>query len=182
LALAAVVTAVTISAFVGAYHWEMLRAKGQDSALAALLSPLDGQPSLAEDVRVLRSNPPVRPRADLVATLIRDRVPSGAPLLVLVDPDLTTEILVRVGRSNVLAISAPTQDGLVAGRRASIIAAVRNVPCGTYVVTQTASFRVGPGTELGGALTNGVLDSLREAFVFDRMAAELGYVVDRLSC
>ncbi|MGI8728529.1 MAG: hypothetical protein ACR2LK_00770 [Solirubrobacteraceae bacterium] len=50
---------------------------------------------------------------------------------VLTEPELTTEILLRAGRRNVLPIAHPTQDNLVASFNGRVLAAVRRVRTGS---------------------------------------------------
>ena len=178
LAPAAVIVAVAVSSFVTVVQWTHFRAKAADSALAGIVSPIG--PSLEQDLRTMTSNPTISEDSELVEGFVRDEVPPEVPLLVLVEPTVATEVLIRLDRSNVLPISHATQDGLVTSRRDAIIADAADVPCDTMVVTQTSPFW--PGYDFGAALTEGVLAELHANFTFAPVASILGYNIDRLQC
>ncbi len=163
-------------------QWSALERKGPDSALAAILSPIDGKPSLRHEIQVLRSNPDSNPKSLVVESLVRSTEPSHAPLLVLVEPAVTTEVLIRLDESNVLPIGAPIQDGLVPRRRDALIAQTAHVPCGTRVVTQTAPMPQEQPPEAGKTLLEGVLDELRRHFTFETVASAPGYTLSVLHC
>jgi hypothetical protein len=110
--------------------------------------------------------------------MVRSTEPPRTPLLVLVDPAIATETLIRLDESNVLPISAPIQDGLVARRRDAIISLAAHVPCGTRVVTQTEPMV----PEQGEQLLDGVLAELHRHYTFETVASAGDYSVSVLRC
>ena len=127
---------------------------------------------------MLTREPVVGEHARAVELLVRRSVPRTAPLLIAVEPVDATEALIRLDRSDVLPIGAAEQDGLVPKRRALLIREARDVPCGTYVVTQDRPIRLAFGRELFG----GILATLHARRQFQQVAAAAGYRVFRLSC
>jgi hypothetical protein len=84
-------------------------------------------------------NPVSDPRAVAAQRLLDRHLPRGAPALVLMEPDLTVETLVRSGRINVLPMSEPIQDNLLPDHiDPKVIAAVRALRPGTLMLTQPA--------------------------------------------
>jgi hypothetical protein len=188
VALAALLLVVWSACLLFQSNWRGLTIKAPDSALATLAKPLIGQPGLVTTIRTLTSNPVVNTDAAAIEDLVRRTVPPHAPLLIAVDPNLSTEALLRLGRSNVLPISDPNEDALTQARRASLIADAAAVPCGTYVVTQSAelpppsAFLAPPGGT-GSDLIAGVIGELRATRRFEPVdAAGPSYFVSRLPC
>ncbi len=70
---------------------------------------LPGGPSLGEDLRLMWDSPPVDDRALSAEALIEEHFPPDRAL-VLTEPDLGEEALLRTDRANLLPISYPTQD------------------------------------------------------------------------
>ena len=152
--------------------------KTDDSALMALARSATGGRTLPHELRVLTSEPVADPHARTVELLVRRSVPPTAPLLVATEPTIATEALIRLQRSDVLPIGAAEQDMLVEPRRELLTREARNVPCGTYVVTQAAPLVLGDGLRF----FDGILGALRERHAFHAVAAADGYRVSRLSC
>jgi len=120
-------------------QWEgKVVAKFPDSALGAVLSPITGYQSLPDRISLLRSNPRVSPRTEDIETLVLRNVPADQPLLILAEPSLLTESLMRLDRVNVIPLSVPDQDGLLPSRRDELIRNARSMPCGTRIVAQTS--------------------------------------------
>lgn len=113
--------------FVGG--WPSLEAKWPDTALGALVR---GE-SLSGHFDRLADNPVLDPRAPAAAALL-DRVPPG-PAAVLTEPELTTEVLMRAGRRNLLPISDPAEDSLIASSADRVRAAAEGIPPGTLLLT-----------------------------------------------
>jgi hypothetical protein len=178
LAGVALVLCVLGGAFLIVQESGQLATKTPDSALVALARSVTGGRTLADELRVLAGEPVVGVRARAVELLVRRSVPRSAPLLVAVEPVDATEALIRLDRTDVLPIGAAEQDGLVPKRRALLIRTARDVPCGTYVVTQDRRIRLAFGRELFG----GILVALRQRHAFTQVAAASGYRVFRLSC
>jgi hypothetical protein len=59
------------------------------------------------------------------------------PVAVLLAPELTTEVLVRTGRTNALPMATPSQDGIVPGAVARLRAVLAHLPPGTLLLTDT---------------------------------------------
>lgn len=179
---AAVVVVIWAGALLTVCHWDLLEEKSGDSALSAVLSPLTTSPSFLDQIRVLRSNPPVSTGAQFVDRLVRESVPEDAPILVLVDPPVLTESLLRLDRANVIPLTTPGQDGLLPSRRRELIAAASSIPCGTWIVTQNAPFGFGTADE--SSLLNGILSNIKEGFALERLATTDGgrYQLSRAQC
>ena len=178
--------AVTVVLWAGALltvcQWNTLVEKSGDSALSAVLSPFTTSSSFLDQITVLRSNPPVSKGAQFVDQLVRASVPIDEPILVLVDPPVLTESLLRLDRSNAIPLTTPGQDGLLPSRRAELIAAASSIPCGTWVVTQNAGFGFGTSDET--ALLDGILSNVREGFVLTAIATADGgrYQLSKAQC
>ncbi len=57
------------------------------------------------------------------------------PVVVLLAPELTTEVLVRSDRTNVLPMATPSQDGIVPDAASRFVAALSRLPSGTLLLT-----------------------------------------------
>jgi hypothetical protein len=108
-------------------------AKWRETALALAIPHQGG--SLRLDFDHLAENPALDPRAPGAAALL-DRVPPGKPAAVLIEPELTTEVLMRAGRANLLPISNPAEDYLIGSSQARVRAAAESLPAGTFLLTQ----------------------------------------------
>jgi hypothetical protein len=155
-----------------------LVSKAPDSALGALARSATGGRTLPHELRALTREPVIGPGARTVELLVRRSVPAAAPLLVAVEPIAATEALIRLDRVDVLPIGAAEQDALVPKRRALLIREARDVPCGTYVVTQDRPIALTFGRELFG----GILAALRQRHRLVPVAVAPGYRVFRLDC
>ena len=76
-----------------------------------------------------------------------------------------------------LPIGTPEQDGLSPRRRQVLVRQARDIPCGTYVVTQDARM-TGPGRVLLADLVS----ALERRHPFRAVAGAAGYRVFRLGC
>ena len=126
---AAIALALAMIAVAG---WPSVELKGKTTALA-LLPPGGG--SLGHSVAYLADNPVLDPRAPVGAALLAQKLPPGAPALVLTEPNLTTEILMRAGRRNLLPISHIPEDVLIDSSWPRVRAAIARVPAGTLMLT-----------------------------------------------
>ncbi len=151
--------------------------KAPDSALAAIADGASGGPGLLQRLRLLADEPVIDPRTPPVEQLVRTHVPATAPLLVAVEPAVATETLIRLDRSDVLPIGTPEQDGLPRARREALVRDAARVPCGAYVVTQSA-----PMTGPGRVLLRSVVAQLRHLHPFIAVARGAGYALFRLGC
>jgi hypothetical protein len=152
--------------------------KTDDSALVAVARSATGGRTLPHELRILMSEPVADPHARAVELLVRRSVPRNAPLLVATNPSVATEALIRLNRSDVLPIGAAEQDMLVPRRRALLARDALAVPCGTYVVTQSAPLVPHYAVQL----FDGILGAFHEHHAFDAVAGAGGYRVFRLSC
>jgi hypothetical protein len=154
-----------------------LVAKTPDSALAAIVREASGGPGLMHRLRLLADEPVIDPRTPVVEQLVRAHVAPAAPLLVAVEPAVATETLIRLDRSDVLPIGTPEQDGLPRARREELVRDAARVPCGTYLVTQSA-----PMTGAGRILLRSLVSQLRHLHPFVAVARAAGYRLFRLAC
>jgi hypothetical protein len=112
--------------------WPAFRSGFGDTALAQLAPGAD--PWLGRSVRRLADLPTMDPRANAAVAAIDLYVPAGAPVLVLMSADLTTETLLRSRRRNLLPISNPIEDDLIDSSDGRVLAAVARVPPGTLML------------------------------------------------
>ncbi len=110
-----------------------------------------GGGSIRNSITSYLREPVIDPQALDGAALLARNLPAGQPALVVVDPELTTEVLLRSRRRNALAMGAPWQDDAVAvlGRRA--VDSAKRVRPGTLLLVGP------PGCSVTGAQTDGCL-------------------------
>jgi hypothetical protein len=130
-AVTAIITLVL--AMIAVASWPSVELKARDTALA--LAVPGGGGSLRQAVESLAENPVLDPRAPVGVELLANHLPPGAPALVLTEPDLTTEILMRAGRRNLLPISHPPEDVLIKSSQGRVRAASEQLPAGTLLLT-----------------------------------------------
>ncbi len=119
--------------------WPDNTGKWRPTALAHAIP--DGRSSLADAVPRLWRSPPSDARAKEAKQLLDRHLPPGEPALVIVEPELTVETLVRSGRANVLPLSHPEQEGLVPDHAyPRVLAAIDRLRPGTLMLTQPAQF------------------------------------------
>lgn len=118
---------ITVSA------WPSVEQKWSDTALALAIPGRAG--SLHGSLDRLAGNPVLDARAPGGVKLLAGRLPPHAPALVITEPNLTSEILIRAGRRNVLPVSNPAQDVLISSSWGRVIAASEQVPAGTLLLT-----------------------------------------------
>jgi hypothetical protein len=98
---------------------------------------LPGAPSLVDDVRTLWRSPRIDPRTAEAERLLRRYLPGRGPALVLLEPDLTVETLVRARRVNRLPVGDLIQDDLIRAHRLPRIArAIQGLRPGTRMLVQ----------------------------------------------
>ncbi|MGB7589454.1 MAG: hypothetical protein WBM00_12190 [Solirubrobacterales bacterium] len=120
-------------AMIAVGSWPSVQQKWGDTALA-LGIPGEGG-SLRLSIERLADNPVFDERAPVGVALLASHLPPQAPALVLTEPDLTTEILVRADRRNLLPISHPPEDVLIQSSRSRVRVASENVAPGTLLLT-----------------------------------------------
>ncbi|MBE2317954.1 hypothetical protein DVA67_018380 [Solirubrobacter sp. CPCC 204708] len=98
----------------------------------------------------LWDNPVLDPRAPAGVALLDRHLPAGERALVITEPDLTTEILLRAHRDNVLPIANAMQDDLVAALVERARTAAEDVPPGALLLTSPPVRPPGRLNSLGG--------------------------------
>jgi len=179
---AALGTGAFAAILIVAGSWSAAEDRLPRTALAHLIP---GGPSLREDAGLMWSSPPIDPRAVPAEELI-DRHFSGEEALVLTEPDLGQEELLRSGRANLLPISYPWQDEVDLGNALPAVEdAVAELKPGTPILTQgpltpeqppsvsllfeQAFGNVPDGARLG-PLAQAALDAIRERFDLETVA------------
>lgn len=102
----ALASATLLAALTVAGTWGVVSDRFSRTPLAHLIP---GGPSLREDLALMWNLPVIDPRTPIAVDLI-DRYFPGDEALVLTEPDLGQEALIRSGRANLLPISYPWQD------------------------------------------------------------------------
>jgi len=169
-------------AMVAVSSWPSLEDEWDDTALGIALD--DGSPR-ARFLR-LADNPVLDTRAPAVAAMIDESVPGDEPLAVLTEPELTTEVLLRAGRRNLLPISNPTEDSLIASSTGRVEAAAEEVPADTLVLTSPPPSPPGQVSPTGqyrdfDRLQLVALEILRRRFDFETVANAEGLELVRLA-
>jgi len=166
--------------------WPDATDKWRRTALAHALPGAGHGGSIPEAAERLWRSPPSDPRALAAEALLERRLSPGAPALVLVEPELGVETLVRSGRVNVLPFSDPEQENLVP-RQADprVLRAIDGLPSGTLMLTQPSQIdapvkptAVPPYTQEGKLvrIQRLALDRIRERFrltTVERAAGDL---------
>lgn len=116
------------------------------SALATLTGAGTFQPgqfglardaSLGRRLAVIWSSPVASSQpAEFDAESLLRRYASG-PAVVLLAPEMTTEVLVRSNRTNALPMATPSQDGIVPDAARRFVAPLRRLPAGTLLLTDS---------------------------------------------
>jgi hypothetical protein len=176
-ALGAVLTAAGMLAVMG---WPLAKIRWLDSAFAQTVPYADGHAggkrrSVIFALQRMWDQPVFDARAESGAALLDRRLKPGSPALVITEPDLTTEILIRAGRRNLLPITNPIQDDLIDSSDGRVRSAATHVPAGTLMLTTPAPKVSGQTGSLGGNPLDLVgvqfvaLQTLRARFAFDRV-------------
>jgi hypothetical protein len=143
-------------------------AKWRETALVLAVPGHGG--SLGSAFDHLADNPALDPRAPGAAALL-DRLPPDQPAAVLIEPELTTEVLMQAHRANLLPISNPAEDYLIGSSEARVRAAAESVPAGTFLLTQPGPKQPGELGPIGlprdfNELQNEALSVLHRRFAF----------------
>jgi hypothetical protein len=153
--------------------WPSIKAKWQTTALA-LAVPAQGG-SLRSQVDEYAGNPAFNPLAKRGVEMLEAHFPPGAPALVLTQQDLTTEILVRADRRNLLPISHPPEDVLIESSFDRVRISAETILPGTLMLTSPVPDppgRVSPVTALPldyNTLQLMALETLRQRFDLERI-------------
>jgi len=137
--LAVVGAAFWIAALVAVSGWPDVTDKLRRTALAQAI-PGEGDRIRSTVLRLWRS-PPSDPRAAEGQALLERHLPEDEPALVIVEPELSVETLVRSDRMNLLPIGHPEQDNLVPHEAdPDVQAAIDRLEPGTLMLTQPEAF------------------------------------------
>ena len=128
-----------------------LNAKWGHSALGTLLA--GGPSALANRVDFLASRPPVDSRADEAVDLLDRFDPGKSRSLVLVAPELTTEILLRADRGNAIPTSTPGQDILSPQATSLALDAISKLPVRTVMLADSGYLSETPYSNPAPTLT-----------------------------
>lgn len=110
--------------------WPSVQLKWHDTALARAFSG-----SLRSQIEGYGANPPFNPLAPTGVEMLEKHLPPGEPALVITEPDLTTEVLMRSGRRNLLPISHAPEDVLIESSYPRVRRSAEDVPPGTLLLT-----------------------------------------------
>jgi hypothetical protein len=102
--------ALTLAVLLVSVAWSSVGERFSQSALA---EAAPGGESLRGSLHRLWNPPPLDPQAPQGELLLQRYMPDERRVLILVSPDLATEILMRSGRANELPFSYPTEDNIV---------------------------------------------------------------------
>jgi hypothetical protein len=130
-----IVSGATIAlalAMIAVAGWPSIESKGKITALALAVP---GGGSIHHSLADLAGNPALDPRDPVGAALLARHLPPATPALVVSEPDLTTEILMRAGRRNLLPISHLPEDTLIGSSRSRVREASRRLAAGTLLLT-----------------------------------------------
>ena len=139
--LAAVAVWSWIAALVIVAGWSLTSRNWDRTALAHLLP---GGRSLSGDLKYLWDSPPMDPHVREAQRLIEARFPGGDRALVMLEPDLQTETLIRTRRANLLPIGDATEDTIALGHtQPRVMRGIRELRPGTRMLIQ--HHPTGPG-------------------------------------
>lgn len=133
-------------AITGLANWPNLKNKLPNSALASL-SPTTTSGFLDRAAWFL-SNPVIDSRSETIESLLDENLPRETPVLVVVDANLMTETLVRLGRVNLITLSNPEGESLLQSEVRRITAQISAIPCESYVLLQQSEFRKNDAQEM----------------------------------
>jgi hypothetical protein len=148
--------------------WHDAQAKWSRTALGTLVSRSPS--TLVDRVRFLARRPAVDPRAPEAALLLRALDPGASRSLVLVDPELTTEVLLRAGRGNALPIATPFEDVALKSGLQRVLSAVPRLGSGTTMLTNASYLAAPLGSDPNAGLTEWAFWDVRRYFVLQTLA------------
>jgi hypothetical protein len=120
--------------------WSSVGSRYDRSALAHVIP---GGSSLSGALHRLWHPPPLNPAAPKGEQLLATYMPGQQRVVMVVKPDLATEILVRSGRSNELPFSNPLEDSFVGSRELPALQqAVDDLQPGERMLTQRGALKV----------------------------------------
>lgn len=146
LRLGGLASALTLSVLLVAVAWSSV---GERLPRSALAYALPGGDSVGKALHRLWHLPPINPRTQQGEELLHRYMPGKRRVLILVNPDLQTEILMRAGRANELPFSYPWEDDFVGTRRLPVLReAVAGLRPGERLLTEAIGLK-----ELQGSVT-----------------------------
>ena len=166
--LAPIGTLLLAASMIAVASLPSVHAKWRQTALGLSIPGQGGSLRLA--VGQLAENPVLDPRAAAAAGML-DALPATKPVAVLIEPELTTEVLMQAGRANLLPISNPAEDSLIDSSGERVRSAIDELPAGTLLLTSPPPKRLGE-LALGGIprdfnqLQEDALAALRARFAF----------------
>src|SRR5205823_11404260 len=142
--------------------WGELDAKWTHSAFGTLVA--DGPSALGDRVSFLAGRPAIIPQAREAVSLLRAYDPGSSRSLVLLEPELTTEVLLRAHRGNALPIATPPQDIVLPAAVHHVLAAVPRLRPGTIMLTESGYLTAPPGSDPDPSLTELAVWQVRRFF------------------
>jgi len=135
--------------------WPFAKLRWPDTAFAQAVPFADGRPasqghSAIYALRQLWHQPLFDGRAASGVTLLERHFAPGAPALVITEPDLSTEILIRAHRRNLIPINNPIEDDLIDSSDGRVRSAVAKIPAGTLLLTTPPPAVPGQTGPIGG--------------------------------
>ncbi len=175
--LGALLTAAAMLAVMG---WPFAKIRWFDSAFAQAVPYADGKApgkgrSLIFALRRTFDQPVLDPRAESGVALLDRHLKPASPALVITEPELTTEILIRSARRNLIPISHSTAEDLIDSSDGRVRSAAEGVPSGSLMLTTPPPRIRAQAGPLGGGVRDfdGVqlvaLRVLHERFAFRRI-------------
>jgi hypothetical protein len=161
-------------AIIAVAAWPSVEEKWDTTALS-LAAPHNAG-SLRIQIDEYAENPALNHLAPLGTRLLDRYWQPGEPALVLTQQDLTTEVLLRSGRRNLLPISHPPEDVIIESSFGRVRESAHHVPAGTlmlYSPPPVIGGQVTPDTELPtefNKLQDVALRVLRKRFDFEPVA------------
>ena len=155
-----------------------LEAKWTHSALGTLVA--DGPSTLGDRISFLAGRPAIIPQATDAVLLLQVLDPGGSRSLVLLEPELTTEVLLRANRGNALPIATPPQDIVLPAAVRHVLAAVPRLRPGTIMLADSRYLTAAPGSDPSPSLTELAVWQVRRFFTVRTLAESRGLVVAQL--
>jgi hypothetical protein len=168
----AVAVAACVLALVLAASFSSTTQRWPRTALAHLMP---GGRSFAGDLQRAWRSPPLDPRVTQADALLERHFPSDKAL-VLVEPELAMEALIRTGRANLLPISYPYQDQVVPQEsQPRVSKAIRRLTAGTPMLVQR-----GQPDDAAASPTLRVLRAFKAVGPRDRLSPLQLYALDQI--
>lgn len=115
------------------------------------------------DIRFVARNPVVDPHASEAAAFVRRAMPRSDHILVLLPEELTTEVLLRVKRVELIPMSDPYAESLLPARVSYLERVASELPVGTLFVSNTQEYSASRADVIND-LDALIIRKLRETF------------------